>query len=194
MNLQNIRLKGEEFVIDGVNTLNTIGKNTVLEDCTLRLRVPSDCLSIQGELIDTTVIVEKGMAGYSWLDAKLIRCTFQGTFRENEFGAVSNEDGCCDAGVFTNANLDDCTFYGDSSDLHIFPTWPNFVIRDPLRHLPEMQNRPKCEELEIFVDSHEYLDEEAAASAYNVNTIAKRHDVDHAAVKKFFSQFPFVRM
>jgi hypothetical protein len=121
-------------------------------------------------------------------------CTFQGRFKENEFGTLSGEGGCCQNAVFTDADLDDCTFYGDASDTHVYPEWPNFVIHDPHEHLAEMQSLQKSDVLTDVVGSMEFLDEEATAVTFNANSLAERLHESPAAIKAFFSRFPFVHL
>lgn len=157
--------------------------------------MPAKSLAIDGKLVNTKLIFEKPLVGFSWLEARLQGCTFQGHLKENEFGVLSGSNGCCERGVFTDADLDDCTFYGDiARAAHEFPLWPNFVILDPHRHLGEMQRAHPCEQLVDVVDSIEFLDSEASATTYNAEALAKRCGLKPEEIKRFFSQFPFVRM
>lgn len=194
MNLQSVTLKGEQVTIDDSQIFNAIGSDVVLEGCTLRCSVPSESLSICGKLLNTTVIIENELTGFSWLDAKLIQCKFLGHFKENEFGTLSGSNGCCQAGAFKGAVMDDCTFYGPASESNIYPAWPHFVILNPHMHFEAMKNCPMSVPLSDVVYSIEFLDEEATAVAYNADALAQWLSEDIEAIKRFFSQFPFVRM
>ncbi len=194
MNLQDTVLRGEEIIIGDSSTFNAIGPDVLLEECTIRCRVPADCLSVAGKLVRSLVVVESRFTGFSWLDARIVDCTFQGWFSENEFGTVSNANGCCESCVFRDANLEDCIFYGESCESHAFPKWPNFVILHPHKNSVEMQNCSKIDSIADVVGSIEFLDGEADAIAYNSRSLAKRLRVKVEDVQGFFSQFPFVRM
>lgn len=194
MNLQNTVIRGQEIVIDDASTFNAIGDGVVSEDCVIRCHVPSKSLSIRGELIRTRVVVKKKLRGFSWPEARLRECMFEGVFQENEFGTVSNMRGFCESCNFENADLDDCIFYGLSSESHTFARWPQLVLMQPHANLGEMQARPKSDALAIIVDSTEYLDEEATAITYNAESLAKRSAISVEEIREFFSQFSFVRM
>lgn len=194
MNLQNIVIHGEEIVIDDSSTFNAIGRDVVLDTCTLRCRVPSANLSIRGKLLNSRVIVETDLKGFSWLDARLISCTLQGVFKDNEFGSLSGFNGSCETCVFTDSDLDDCTFYGGSCELHAFPKWPHFVVLHPHRHLAEMQSCLKHDQIADIVDSIEFLDDEANAVTYNSRSLSQRLGVGIENIRQYFSQFSFVKM
>ena len=194
MNLQGTIIQGEEIVIDDSTTFNAIGNDVVLEQCTIRCSVPAKSLSVRGKLVRCLVIVESDLTGFSWLEARLIGCTFQGVFKENEFGTISGSTGSCESCIFTDAVLEDCSFYGESCDSHTFPKWPVFVILNPHRNLAELQSRQKHDQLADVVDSIEFLDEEANAITYNSETLAKRLGLSIDDIQSFFSQFAFVQM
>lgn len=194
MNLQNTVILGEEIVIDDGKTFNAIGSGVVLEKCTVKCRIPAKSLSIRGKLIRTLVVAESDLTGFSWLEASLNGCTFQGTFEENEFGTISGSTGSCESCVFSDAVLEDCIFFGESCDSHTFPKWPSFVILDPHENLTELQSRPKHERLSDVVDSIEFLDEEANAITYNSEALGKRLGLSVDQIRSFFSQFSFVQM
>ena len=125
-------LKNKEILINDSKCYNMIGPGAVLEDCTLKISVPAKSLGIHGTLINTSVIVEKERVRFSWLDATLIRYSFIGTFKENEFGNLFRpnadySENC----VFTDAILHDCQFFGESTKSHAYPKWPHFVVLDP---------------------------------------------------------------
>ncbi|QDT25172.1 hypothetical protein Enr10x_04670 [Gimesia panareensis] len=194
MNLQDTVIKGEEIVIDDSKSFNAIGSGVVLEKCTIRCSVPAQSLSIRGKLVGSLVIAESHLTGFSWLEAKLNSCTFQGVFKENEFGTLSGSNGSCESCDFSEADLEDCSFFGTSSESLTFPKWPYFVILNPHRHLAEMQDRPKHDRIADVVDSIEFLDEEASAITYNSGSLAQRLGLSIGEVQSFFSQFAFVQM
>jgi len=194
MNLQDTVIRGEEIVIDESKTFNAIGSDVLLEECTIRCKVPAKSLSVRGKLVKSLVIVEGHLTAFSWLEARLMGCTFQGVFKENEFGTLSGFNGSCESCAFTDADLDDCTFYGDSCESHTFPRWPHFVVLHPHQQLTEMQKCPKNDRIAEVVNSIEFLDEEAHAITYNSQSLAKRLNVTAEEIRSFFSQFSFVQM
>lgn len=193
-NLQDTTIRGEEIVIDDGTTFNAIGAGVVLEDCTVRCRVPAGALDVQGRIVKSLVIVESDFAGFSWVDVELVECTFQGHLQENEFGTVGQSKGCCRSCVFRDADLDDCVFFGDDSDTHTFPAWPNFVMLDPHLHVAEMQAHSTDGPFADVVGAIDYLHEDGRAVAYNARVLAKRVGVGVDDVRRFFSRFSFVRM
>jgi hypothetical protein len=194
MNLQNIEIRNEEIVIDDPKAFNTIGRDVVLEDCTVRCRVPAKGLSIRGKLVKTLIIAERELKGFPWLEASLFGCTLQGVFKENRFGTFRGSSGICKSCIFSDAVLDDCSFYGEFFDTHTYPKWPCFVILNPRDNLAEMQSQPKDDRLSIVVDSMEFLGEEANAITYNAKSLAKRTGLSADEIQVFFSQFSFVKL
>jgi len=194
INLQDIMLEGEEIRIDDDKAFNAIGESAVLRNCVVRCKVPARCLSICGTLQDSTIISESKLRNFSWFGAKLVDCTFQGTFKEHNFGSMSTLDGYCKSGVFTEADLDDAVFYGKLNESHRFPTWPYFVVIDPHGHAAEMKEAAPSVELSMFGSSIKYLNKEASAMVVRVDTFCKRFKVGSEAVRSYFSQFDFVKM
>ena len=194
MKISGEHIIGQEIIIDDGKTRNSIKPDAILEDCTLRLRVPSNKLMIRGTLINTTISMEKKNANYYWFYAKLIQCTFIGTIVENNFGPVGDFDGKCESCDFSNAKLESCQFFGDSVESHIYPSWPYLTIINPLQNLDTMISREETGNMPEIVDALEYANKELRAIVYNANMLAKRHDIDVETIKQFFSQFPFVRM
>jgi len=194
INLQNIQLENEVITIDDRNSFNAIGKTAVLNNCIIKCQVPAKCLSICGTLKNSTIIADRLLKGFSWTDATLVDCTFQGAFKENTFGTTSNSEGLCKSGVFVDADLDDCDFYGTLDESHRFPSWPNFVILHPHQHAATMREAAKTDGLSIFADSIQFLDEEATAMALNANAFCKRSKESIETVRSYFSQFDFVKL
>lgn len=194
MNIQN-SLKGKEIVIDDSAIYNTIGKEAVLEDCTLKIRVPTKSMGIYGKLINTSIIAEKRLYRFSWLEATLIRCKFFGTYKENQFGNITNPAaGLTESCVFTDAVLNDCDFYGDLSKTHTFPKWPHFVLFDSHINLHTMKNSVKNDKISIIIDAIEYADEHLSAMTFNAPAVSHRLGITEEELKSFFSQFNFVSM
>lgn len=194
MNLQDTVIKGEEIVIDDSKCFNAIGSGVLLEKCTIRCNVPAKSLGIRGKLVDSLVIAGSHLSGFSWLEAKLFRCTFQGVFKDNEFGTISGLNGNCESCDFSDADLEDCSFYGKSAESHTFPKWPYFVILNPHRHLAEMQKCPQPDQIADVVNSIKFLDEEASAITFNSESLAQEPGLSIGEVQGFFSQFAFVQM
>ncbi len=197
MRLHDTLIRNEEIVIDDNDTFNSIGKDAVLEDCIIRCNVAAKNISIQGQLIRSRIVAQSELLGFSWLQAKLTECTFQGVFRENEFGTINLFDGFCEGCVFANANLDDCIFYGESAASHTFPKWPNIVVLNPRQHFDEMQEQSKKFDNDTLLDlvgSIKYFDAEMTAIAYRAESLSNRLTLSTDEIQHFFSQFRFVRM
>ena len=113
MNLQNKTIKNEEILIDNSSVFNTIGTDVILKNCTVRCLVPANSLGIRGTLIDTTIIIEKKLTNFSWLEANLEACKFIGTLDNNQFGTKQKKVGSAKGCDFSEAKIDDCLFFGE---------------------------------------------------------------------------------
>ena len=196
MNLQNVLMEGEEIVIDDATCFNAIGPGVTLKNCTLKCGVPAKSLGVRGTLIQSTVVAEQKLVGFSWLEATLDCCEFFGSFRENHFGTKGpSGKGRAVACSFTNADLDDCLFFGTGSDCHVFPGWPNFTILNPSQHLLEMrQMADKDEIIADIVCSIEFFDEQLGALSYSAEVLAGELHVMVDAVKASLERLSFVLM
>lgn len=193
INLQNVHLTNEEIIIDDRLEFSAIGKTAVLENCIVRCMVPAKCFAIHGTLRNSTIIAERELKGFSWLDATLLNCTFQGIFKENNFGTMSDSQGACKSGIFTDADLDDCYFIGNLDESHRFPTWPNFVLLHPHLHASELKDRTSCSQFAEIAGWIKFLHKEVSAMAFNAHTISKRLKVDIDGLRNFLSHFDFVK-
>lgn len=138
-----------------------------------------------------TVVAEKLLKGFSWVETNLQRCTFAAKYKDNEFGSVHGTDGICDGVQFSEADLDDCTFYGNCAG-NSFASWPTFVIHHPLQNLKELQIQNAPGELIDDIGGLAYCVEGTSSVTYNAKSLAKRTGLKLDAIRSYFSQFKFV--
>jgi len=194
MNLQNVKLYGKAISIDDNGLVNLIGDDVELHDCSLDIKVGAQSLDVQGLIRDSTLVSKSPLAGMSWLDVSFRNCTFIGVFKENEFGSLDGHSGSCESCDFSEAELDDCTFYGEFFDSHIFPLWPCLTISEPHLNFCEMMSAARGGAFEDEVGGIEFLDPSARLIAYNSSTLSLRAGVEVNDVHNFFKSFSFVKM
>ncbi|QDU96805.1 hypothetical protein [Lignipirellula cremea] len=192
MNLQSVEIENQEMVINDTQDFNAIGPDVILKNCTLRLKVPAKCLSIRGTLEHTKIHAQRKLGGFSWVDAKLKFCTFQGKFPDNAFGEFAGSKGYCLECDFSSADIDGCMFFGKSSTTHRYPAWPSFVLLDPHVNWLAMKAKAMPDWIADDVNSIEYLHKEVTAVGYNAQSLSKHMGVSIEDIRQFYSQFDFV--
>jgi len=194
MNLQSKTIKNEEILIDNSSVFNTIGTDVTLKNCTVRCFVPANSLGIRGTLIDTTIIIEKKLTNFSWLEANLEACKFIGTLDNNQFGTKQKKVGSAKGCDFSEAKIDDCLFFGEDSSSHTFPLWPNFTILNPKENLADLHKvMDKDAIIEDIVDSIEFFDKELGAITFDAKQLAKELGVKTDEIKKSIASFHFIK-
>ena len=157
------------------------------------LSIPSKSLSVQGKLIDTTIVSKKTLVGFSWLDSTFNKCKFVGNFKENEFGSLEDSVISLESCDFTDAILDDCLFYGRGVDNNQYASLPQITILDPhLNYYKLKKEAPEDESILDIVESIEFLDKKVSAISMNLEIFSKEVDGNLELLKDFFSQFPFI--
>ena len=186
--------KNKEFTFNDPKTFNSIGEDAVLENCKIYINVPTKSILIRGKFLNC-IFHAKKLINLSWIEASIINCKFEGHYKENEFGNIDSEiepSKNCD---FTDANIDGCQIYGDNHKTNQYPRFPHIVILEPHTNRHDMEAKVykiKNEELEITVESLEFLDHRATAIVYHAETKSKQTGLSTEELKSFYTDFPFV--
>jgi hypothetical protein len=192
MNIQDKTITDEVIEISDKAVFNAIGSNSCLDRCILKCLVPANSLDICGKIVNSRVIIGDSLKRFSWEDALIESCVFEGRLKDHSFGGFGGRRGICRNCDFSIADLDDCTFYGEESVSNMFPKWPNFAVFDPVAHMVEMMQHRVPDRLKYTVAAFEFAEPETTVIAFNAIALSKRTKESIDVIKNYFSSFSFV--
>jgi hypothetical protein len=196
---ENMALENERLELTDKGSIYFLGRNLLLRNCTLVLKVAARNLFTRGvRFIDCTFEVKQELKNHQdWIRSSLKGCRFRGRLSGCDFGhwpeygsepeyqLGSIED--CD---FSEARLDGCRFIGCDPSTLRFPKWPCFTFLDPIGRSRELNSVQWPGSFRPIVVDGPYRDPPATmAVTCFAPTEAKRHDSTPEAFKALIEKF-----
>jgi hypothetical protein len=188
--------RGQRLVIrdDGQRRV-FLGPDLHLVDCEVVFECAPRSIGLAGVTMENCrVRAGKRVQHVDFVHARLVGCSFAGSFSECDFGHLARMDDFgfiadCD---FTDAALDDCRFFDCALDsLRFAPQWPQIVFerfQGPARELLQMARNV---DEKIFLQMLAEEPEEEVAQCVTAKTLAKRLRVGPDRVPAVIRSLPF---
>lgn len=179
MNIQNQIIENQEITINDKTKFNSIGSEVVLNNCTIKIEVPSKSLSINGKLIGCTVIAKKELHGFPWTEAHLEEVKFIGKFTNNLFGSFPPmyQGGFINNCDFSEATLKEARFFNVKNKKLIFPKWPHLTILDRHQLTQDLKRIDIDERIIDLFEIIEEMEEDLDILTMNCEDLAKLDEV-----------------
>jgi hypothetical protein len=149
--IENKEIENERLELMDKSEHYFLGPNLALRHCTLVTKISARGLFIDRvRFLDCTFEVKQELLNFQqWIRASLKGCRFKGRFRGNDFGhwpeygsQPEYQFGSLEDCDFSEARLDNCRFHDCDLRTLQLPRWPCFTLRNPLRHVRELQAAP----------------------------------------------------
>ena len=170
-----------------------LGPELILSECTLLLDGVDDyCFIMSRAHLERCRVVATKPAPRNdyWLSARVVDCTFEGTFIDNRFGwadYTTYEESALIRADFTRATLQACEVLGNTSSGLVMGPWPQMATVEPSRVAEFMGSEDVGDlpdRLRIWLSSYGGLDPDTRLVVEDARDVAKFARVSVAEVEQ----------
>jgi hypothetical protein len=146
---EDMELENERLELTDKGSIYFLGRNLLLRNCTLVLKVAARNLFTRGvRFIDCSFEVKQELKNHQdWIRSSLKGCRFKGRLSGCDFGhwpeygsEPEYQMGAIEDCDFTEARLAGCRFHGCDVSTLRFPKWPCFTFLDPIGRARELRS------------------------------------------------------
>lgn len=199
------KIKDQEInLLNNENLAHKLSHGMIMENCVINFKVPAKAIIItKAKFINCTLNFKTKLTNYPFTSSYFENCIFLGKLSGCEFGyrpSIHLEEEEKFKGNIINCDFSKMALFDKirlmNCDINkqILPTFPNFVIIDPIKNYRNLVDEDFPHMLKINFNYEDYLDDNDKGLVFDAEIMSKEYDIPIDKLKSIFSKYDFIKM